>query len=88
MEVKYFIGYHYGTFKNDRDQDQEYASLFAVSDFDGTPGPDYNFKGMKAEKLPCVNKDVVLAVSGLNVGDLVELQFNQKGKVTKISPVK
>ena len=88
MEVKYYVGYHYGTFENDRAQKQEYASLFVVSDFDGTPGPDYNFKGMKAEKLPCVNKDVVLAVSGLNVGDLVELQFNQKGKVTKITPVK
>ena len=88
MEVKYFIGYHYGTFKNDRDQDQEYASLFAVSDFYGTPGPGYNFNGMKAEKLPCVNLDVLLAVSGLKVGDLVELQFNQKGKVTKITPVK
>ena len=88
MEVKYYVGFHYGVFENDRGQDQDYASLFTVSDFTGTPGPEYNFKGMKAEKLACVNKDVLLAVSGLNVGDLVELQFNQKGKVTKITPVK
>lgn len=88
MEVKYYVGYHYGVFDNDRDQKQEYASLFAVSEFDSSPDPDYNFKGMKAEKLPCVSKDVVLAVSGLQPGDKVELQFNQKGKVTKVSPVK
>lgn len=88
MEVKYFIGYHYGVFTDDFGVRKDYASVFVVCDFDGTPGPEYNFKGMKAEKLACVSKDVVLAVSGLNVGDLVELQFNQKGKVTKITPVK
>lgn len=88
MEVKTFIGYHYGVFEDERSNKKEYASLFAVSEFDSSPAPDYNFKGMKAEKLPCVNKDVVLAVSGLQPGDKVELQFNQKGKVTKITPVK
>ena len=88
MEVKYFIGYHYGVFVDDFGNKKDYASLFTVSDFEGTAGPEYNFEGMKAEKLPCISKEVLLAVSGLNVGDLVELQFNQKGKVTKISPVK
>lgn len=88
MEVKYYVGYHYGNFEDERGNDKEYAALFAVSDFGTTAGPDYNFGGMKAEKLGCAHKDVLKACYDLKPGQMVELQFNQKGKVTKICPVK
>lgn len=88
MEKKYYIGYHYGNFEDERGNRREYAAVFAVSDFGTSVGADYNFGGMKAEKIACADKDVLKDCSALQPGDQVELQFNQKGKVTKITPVK
>ncbi len=87
METKYYIGYHYGNFEDKEGNSREYAAAFVVSDFGTTAGPDYNFGGMKAEKLACANKDVLKSCYDLQPGQIVELQFNQKGKVTKITPV-
>lgn len=80
------VGMSYGSF-TDQNTNKEilYAKLFVTAPFkEAKDGSDYHTKGEKALDFSCVAPDVF---ANIEVGDEVELFFNQYKKVAVIKPV-
>lgn len=78
------IGFTAGTFKDDRGEQREYASIFVAEPFAGQPDETRSFTGRKAAKYAVANKTLL---SGLEIGAKVNLFFDAKGKVVLVQQV-
>lgn len=80
------VGMSHGSFTDQTtNKEIRYAKLFATAAFtDAREGSDYHTKGEKAFSFSCVAPDVF---ANIEVGDEVELYFNQYKKVAVIKPV-
>lgn len=78
------VGWAKGRFEKDNGGTQEYSHLFVTYPVSDYTSDDYEAMGMKAEKLKCASADVF---SQVNIGDQVELYFDDKKRVNLIMPV-
>ncbi len=76
--VRTFVGYNYGRFRNDRGQMQPYCNVFLLEEFSGEENEDYHFSGQKAVKYSCASPEVY---KGVSIGELVTCFFDEKKKV-------
>ena len=78
------IGYTAGTFKDDRGEARDYASVFVAEPFAGSQDETRSFTGRKAAKYAVADKALL---SCLEIGAKVNLYFDAKGKVVLIQQV-
>ena len=78
------IGFTAGSFKDDRGEQREYASIFVAEPFAGQADETRSFSGRKAAKYAVADKALL---RGLEIGSKVNLYFDAKGKVVLIQPV-
>ena len=79
MEEKIFVGYGYGSFKNDQGKTQEYCNVFVLEDFTGDENADYHFGGQKAMKYRCVDPKIF---KDIPVGSRVKCYFDSKTRIS------
>ena len=75
------VGMSWGTFENQRGQQQPYANLYVISPVNPNQSDTYHAVGYKAEKLSCVSP-AVWESAGLEINCDALLVFNKAGKVT------
>lgn len=86
MEEMVYLGYQYGSFKDEKTGRQvNYAHIFTMEPFEESANSDYYTNGYKSGKHKLASRGVL---KGLDLAplDVVEVYFNSKGAVTKIIP--
>lgn len=83
-EIYTVVGMSYGSFEDKQTGNGVfYAQLFVTAPFKAAKaGSDYHTKGDKCFVMKCVSPDVF---ANVEVGDEVQLFFNQYGKVSHIA---
>ena len=84
MEEMVYLGYQFGSFKDEKTGRQvRFASMFTMEPFPESENPDYHTYGYKAEKHKLASAGVLKGLD-LEPLDVVEVYFNSKGAVTKV----
>lgn len=83
-EVKVFVGYGYGRFKNEEGKMQDYCNVFVLEEFSGDENSDYHYGGQKAVKYRCVSSNVF---SDLPIGAKVECYFDSRKRISFMNVV-
>lgn len=84
MEEMVYLGYQFGTFKDERTgRTVRFASMFTMEAFPASDNPDYHTYGYKGEKHKLASASVLRGLD-LQPLDVVEVYFNSKGAVTKV----
>lgn len=78
MEEKTFVGYSYGTFRDDGGVEHEYCSAFMLEDFPGEQSDSRHFGGRCAVKYKCEGPAVFQKIPP---GSLVKCYFTSKGRL-------
>lgn len=78
------VGWAKGRFEDETGKMKDYASLYVTYPVSNYTSDDYEAMGMKAEKMKCVSAGVF---SKVNIGDQVELYFDEKKRVNLIMPI-
>ena len=84
MEEKTYVGYAFGSFRDDQGVNRSYCSVYMLEPFTGDASGDRHFDGQRAAKYRCESPDVFQKVA---IGSRVKCYFTSAGKLAYMQPV-
>ncbi|MCD7768711.1 MAG: hypothetical protein LUH36_01130 [Oscillospiraceae bacterium] len=85
MEEKTYVGYSFGTFRDDAGMEHSYCSVYMLEPFVGEESANRHFGGMNAVKYRCDSPDIFKDVAP---GTEVQCYFSGKGKLAFMQPLR
>lgn len=84
MEEKTYVGYSFGSFRDDNGVQREYCSVYMLEDFSGEQSETRHFGGQSAKKYGAMSPDIFAKIAP---GTRVRCYFDSKGRLAFLQPV-